>query len=438
MALSQVSFRKLKSRISQWEATTGRTATPSIIRGFAEAELNIAAERTAQAKGLELQEEQLDFSKKLATRAEAQRLEEFEFGKTESAKQFELQTQQARDAASAAKTSGITQLAGLGIQLAQTDTAKAIGSFASEQLGFGTGSTVAQNIGTGTTQAIGDVGVTAGSPILTSTTGTTAGLSSASEQAISGQFGAPVGGSEAAGSATTTGATTGATASSVSQVLSTSAATAAIGSQLATAVSGDKNADVAGSILGGFAYGGVVGGIVGGIYAGFQRGEIESMANDVQAEFNRAAEKDKELLNKMEQGARKTSRKFISKTKSFARRVTKSLGSVICCELCDQGMLDIKLVKLGSQYRKDNFSKFAYAGYLRWAMPTVEVMRKSKLLTCLLYPVGAGWAKEASHRLYPEKYKGCWYGKIMLKLIPWVSVRVEKRFRKNLKKRGCK
>jgi hypothetical protein len=53
-------------------------------------------------------------------------------------------------------------------------------------------------------------------------------------------------------------------------------------------------------------------------------------------------------------------------------------------------------------------------------------MKKSKIVTYMAYPIGVGWAKEAAHRLYPEKYKkGSWYGKIVLVVAPWFSQKIE-------------
>jgi hypothetical protein len=58
------SWGRIRPRIAQWEATTGRKITSTALRALMEAELNVAAERSNQSQAIGLQREQLALQKK--------------------------------------------------------------------------------------------------------------------------------------------------------------------------------------------------------------------------------------------------------------------------------------------------------------------------------------------------------------------------------------
>lgn len=65
------SWTRIRPRIAQWEATTGRKITPAALRAMMEAELSVAADRANQATALGLQKEQLALQKEQLSKESA-------------------------------------------------------------------------------------------------------------------------------------------------------------------------------------------------------------------------------------------------------------------------------------------------------------------------------------------------------------------------------
>lgn len=60
-------------------------------------------------------------------------------------------------------------------------------------------------------------------------------------------------------------------------------------------------------------------------------------------------------------------------------------GTVLCTELFRQGLLPIKYLKADLRFLAKHVTKREHVLYLQWAGPIVEIMRKSKLITMLIY-----------------------------------------------------
>lgn len=88
-------------------------------------------------------------------------------------------------------------------------------------------------------------------------------------------------------------------------------------------------------------------------------------------------------------------------------------GTVICSELSRQGLLPRTVVEKDSQYRRKHIDGRTYVGYLMLFTPIALRMRKSKVLTALVYPFGRAAAFEMAHRV-DNTIPGSILGKIIL------------------------
>lgn len=64
--------------------------------------------------------------------------------------------------------------------------------------------------------------------------------------------------------------------------------------------------------------------------------------------------------------------------------VIAEIKTILCTELNRQGLLDIQVIERANIYRRKHISKEVYEGYLIWATPLVEIMKKSILVTKLV------------------------------------------------------
>ena len=71
---------------------------------------------------------------------------------------------------------------------------------------------------------------------------------------------------------------------------------------------------------------------------------------------------------------------------AFVGDVIGAVGAatILCTELNRQGLLDIHAIERANIYRRKHISKEVYEGYLMWATPLVEIMKKSILVTKLV------------------------------------------------------
>lgn len=93
-----------------------------------------------------------------------------------------------------------------------------------------------------------------------------------------------------------------------------------------------------------------------------------------------------------------------------------SESSVICTELNRQGHISDELLVWDSLYRVLHIDDNVYCGYLTLAMPVVRAMRRSKVVTALVRPLGVACANEMAHRVKPERFNGNVLGKVILKV----------------------
>jgi hypothetical protein len=96
-------------------------------------------------------------------------------------------------------------------------------------------------------------------------------------------------------------------------------------------------------------------------------------------------------------------------------------GTVICEELCRQGLLAERVVFLDALYRLQYIDDDTYRGYMFVAPRVVKLMQKHNWVTRLVRPFGVAWAYEMASRVKPSEFKGNLLGKLMLKLCVPVS-----------------
>jgi len=82
---------------------------------------------------------------------------------------------------------------------------------------------------------------------------------------------------------------------------------------------------------------------------------------------------------------------YASEDRNTAKGKTGA-STVLCTELYRQGLLPLNHIKADLRFLKYHCDKEAHANYLRWAEPVVEVMRKNKLVTLLIYPFIRLWS----------------------------------------------
>jgi len=89
-------------------------------------------------------------------------------------------------------------------------------------------------------------------------------------------------------------------------------------------------------------------------------------------------------------------------------------GKVVCNELYEQGYLPKEVLELDNQYAYTSVDMRTKIGYWAWAIPVVNAMRKSKIVTQLIRPFGVAWAYEMAHKVEPHNYNGNILGKVMM------------------------
>jgi len=67
-------------------------------------------------------------------------------------------------------------------------------------------------------------------------------------------------------------------------------------------------------------------------------------------------------------------------------------GKVLCTELYRQGLLSFGHIKADLKFLKNHVDKNTHENYLRWAVPLVEVMRHSRMITLLVCPFVRLWS----------------------------------------------
>ena len=89
-------------------------------------------------------------------------------------------------------------------------------------------------------------------------------------------------------------------------------------------------------------------------------------------------------------------------------------GKVICTELCEQGYLPKEVLDLDHKHSDKHVDIASRVGYWKWAKYVVNAMKKSKIITHLVKPIGMSWAYEMAHREEPENYKSNLLGKLVI------------------------
>lgn len=178
MTLSSQSFSNIKRQIAQWESVSGRKASPEMVQSLMEAQLEVASAKALEEAKLGLSERQVALQEKsqadqLGLAQETLALNKLNAERNYGIAQTQLgmQQQQLEDQRSAAKTSGMIQLASTAIQGAML-------------LGGGGGNTLGSALGL----ASGGVGSATVSAL------GTAGLGSMFGGAVGGQTGSVIGG----------------------------------------------------------------------------------------------------------------------------------------------------------------------------------------------------------------------------------------------------
>lgn len=307
-------------------------------------------------------------------------------------KAWEIEAQNRKERADAAKASGLAQLGGTavtaGLLLKDTELGKSLYGGAKKAVTGGyeimksavggtqeavAGSTpgVIPNAGMATAAGVGTAGTIA--PISQSSTmlGTQVGEIAPVSLGVEGIGGAGVGVS-ATGEATTavTGGTATGAGSSIGSTVFPALAGAGIGSLGANLLfPGNSTAEdigtIGGAALTGFMVGGPVGGLVGGAI-----GVVFDLVED---------------------------------------------ASIICTELNRQGYLPDVILALDTIHGKRNIDCYTYIGYRHWADTIVKWMQKSKLVTRIVKPFARAWAYEMASRI-DSGVKGNLLGKVLLKV----------------------
>ena len=89
-------------------------------------------------------------------------------------------------------------------------------------------------------------------------------------------------------------------------------------------------------------------------------------------------------------------------------------SKIICTELCEQGYLPKEILDLDHQHSNKHVDIAAKIGYWKWAGYVVDAMKKSKIITHLVKPIGMAWAYEMAHREEPENYRSNLLGKLVI------------------------
>ena len=89
-------------------------------------------------------------------------------------------------------------------------------------------------------------------------------------------------------------------------------------------------------------------------------------------------------------------------------------GKIICTELYEQGYIPKEVLELDYQHSDNNMDLATKVGYWKWAIPIVNLMRKSKIFTQVIRPFGVAWAHEMAHKEEPTKYSGNILGKFLM------------------------
>jgi len=81
----------------------------------------------------------------------------------------------------------------------------------------------------------------------------------------------------------------------------------------------------------------------------------------------------------------------------------KRSQKVLCTELYRQGLLPLSHIKADLKYLKYHVDKETHENYLRWAIPFVEVMKKSKIVTYLIWLPVLCWSEYMKSVVYNKR-----------------------------------
>ena len=381
MPLPKDAFKRFRSKINQYEATTGRQLSPQAMESIFAAELRVQAER--------------------GTVIERQNLEKARFAEASTLERERLKREKG-----AAKVGGITSIAQLGLSgaevygklrpkvptgvIPETSVRPTIG-----RPGAGITTDISA-AGGGGAVAAGGAGISPALTGIATTEGLHAGVGAAGGLTpTAGGIGLPV-----------STATLPSTAAGFdpSAALPGTASGAAPG-LLSTLGAGAGVAGVAGlgSAAGGMVFGGE-GGVVG---SGRDTQRAGQVGGGVAA------------------GAAAGSVVPVIGTTIGAAigGVVGALGAlpdeegdkVICTELNRRGYISDEVLDLDVRHRKQFIHDTVQSGYLKWANPLVGLMKKSWIITQIVRPFGCAWANEMASRM-SIRYKGNLLGKAIIKV----------------------
>lgn len=156
--------------------------------------------------------------------------------------------------------------------------------------------------------------------------------------------------------------------------------------------------------------------IMESMLGGAIKGQIEpAIAREERAMDRAIQQKRLDIQQKQHEKAIETEERtaemgFAGDVLNFVSDVT-----VLCTELNRQGLLDIQVIERANKYRRANIDIEVYEGYLMWATPLVEVMKRSPLVTNLVYSFWKPLTYELASR--GTKRKGSLIGKIAYNIL---------------------
>ncbi len=396
-------FRNLRARIGQYESTTGRRISSTTIQGLMEDELNASAETSLRQSAIDA-----DIGYKNAS--------------------TDIERQKMKDAKSGAMMSGITQVGSTAAQLYLLN--RAAGKNAIHPIDWASGKISDLVKGSKGTASGTDL---TGSSDMSGTGGmsTPQGEVTGMQPSYSTSAPAPGGGGTPPSSSFSESAM-----SSAAQQGATTGIESYMGGTVATPYTAGTTAGMEGFVPyetgAPSAVGGVVGPasvvVEGAVAIGEGQEAMRSAQGKSWGESNTVSEKAAKGATQItpwndESKAGQALNVLtapISATVGVIKQVegivnTVTGGSIICDELCRQGYLPRKIVKLDGEHRRKHIDRATYRGYIAWATPVVALMRRSALVTLVIAPIGRAWAYEMASRM-DYHIKGSLLGKLLLKI----------------------
>ena len=101
---------------------------------------------------------------------------------------------------------------------------------------------------------------------------------------------------------------------------------------------------------------------------------------------------------------KKVAKKVVKTGKKIISKASDIVGTVICTELYKQNLMSKEDHRLSWDFTINNFSQTHINGYWYWAVPTVKLMKKNKLVTKFWNHVMSNRTKDIKWRLNKGKF----------------------------------